>query len=71
MTTATRRELLQQLTRLSELAPDMRLGQLIANLAAMDGTPWDETLWELEDEKLLSAATELAADFERRNASVV
>ena len=71
MTTATRRQLLQQLTRLSELAPDMRLGQLIANLAAMDGTPWDETLWELEDEKLLSAATELAADFERRNASVV
>jgi hypothetical protein len=71
MITATRRELLQQMTRLSELAPDMRLGQLIANLAAMDGAPWDETLWELEDDKLLAAATEFAAVLERRNASVV
>ena len=71
MITTTRRELLQQITKLSELAPDMRLGQLIANLAAMDGTPWDETLWELEDEKLLCAATDLATNFERRNASVV
>ena len=42
MITTTRRDLLQQITRLSELAPEMRLGQLIASLAAMDGTPWDE-----------------------------
>ena len=55
MIDVTRHELLRQLTRLSELAPDIRLGQLIANLATMADAPWDETLWDLEDEKLLAA----------------
>jgi len=71
MIDVTRHELLRQLTRLSELAPDIRLGQLIANLATMADAPWDETLWDLEDEKLLAAAAELAAELERRNSSVV
>ena len=71
MIDATRQDLLQHLTRLSELAPDMRLGQLIANLATMADAPWDETLWRLDDEKLLAAAAELAADLERRSSSVV
>jgi len=71
MIEASRREILEQLGRLSELAPEMRLGQLIANLATMAEGPWDETLWDLEDEKLLAAAAQLAADLKRRNASAV
>jgi hypothetical protein len=64
-----RRELLAQLERLSELAPDMRLGQLVANLATMVEGPWDETLWNVEDEKLLAAASQFISDLERRSAS--
>jgi hypothetical protein len=71
MNNTTRRELLNQLERLSELAPDMRLGQLLANLANVADAPWDETLWNLEDEKLLAAARQLADDLQRRSASVV
>jgi hypothetical protein len=65
MNSSTRRELLEQLQRLSELAPDMRLGQLVASLATTD-RPWDETLWDVEDERLLAAAQELAISLEKR-----
>jgi hypothetical protein len=53
MIDATRRDILGRLARLSELAPDMRFGQLVANLAFMAAGPWDRTLWDLEDEQLL------------------
>jgi hypothetical protein len=71
MKNTTRGELLNQLERLSELAPDMRLGQLLANLANIADAPWDETLWSLEDEKLLAAARQFTDDLQRRSASVV
>jgi hypothetical protein len=67
----TKRELLERLWQLSELAPDIRLGQLIANLATTAEGPWDETLWNLDDDKLLDAAEELTAALERRNSSAV
>jgi len=70
MTSTTRREILDRLARLSELAPDMRFGQLIANLATLAEGPWDETLWNLEDEKLLAAARQLVADLDRRQTPV-
>ena len=43
----TRQEILERLARLSELAPDIRFAQLIANLAFMAAGPWDKTLWDL------------------------
>ena len=51
----TRHEILTRLARLSELAPDLRFGQLVANLAFVAAGPWDQTLWNLEDDKLLEA----------------
>lgn len=62
----TRQEILTRLARLSELAPDMRFGQLIANLAFMASGPWDQTLWDLEDEQLLGAIGQLESDLSRR-----
>jgi hypothetical protein len=53
-----RREILLELTRLSELAPDLRFGQMIANLAFLAAGPWNETLWDLEDDTLLQAIRE-------------
>jgi hypothetical protein len=66
MTEPVRQEILSRLTHLSELAPDMRFGQLIANLAFMAAGPWDQTLWNLEDEQLLGAIRQMEADLLRR-----
>jgi len=63
----TRQEILARLARLSELAPDMRFGQMIANLAFMAAGPWDQTLWDLEDEQLLEATRQLEADLSQRD----
>jgi hypothetical protein len=70
MTDSTRQEILARLGRLSELAPDMRFGQLIANLAFMAAGPWDQTLWDLEDERLLVAIRQLESDLSRRVADL-
>ena len=66
----TRHEILNRLARLSELAPDMRFGQLVANLAFMAAGPWDQTLWNLEDEQLLVAIRQFEADLTHRAAVV-
>ena len=62
----TRQEILDRLVRLSELAPDMRFGQLIANLAFMAAGPWDQTLWDLEDDQLVGAIRQMEADLSQR-----
>ena len=62
----TRQEILARLARLSELAPDMRFGQLVANLAFMAAGPWDQTLWNLEDDQLVGAIRQLESDLSQR-----
>jgi hypothetical protein len=62
----TRQEILARLARLSELAPEIRFGQLIANLAFLAAGPWDQTLWDLEDEPLLEAIRQFEADLCQR-----
>jgi hypothetical protein len=69
MTDPTRREILDRMGRLSELAPDMRFGQLVANLAFLAAGPWDRALWDLEDEQLLGAIRQFEADLSRREAA--
>jgi hypothetical protein len=56
MTTEVRREVLQVLSDLSECCPDVRFGQLIANLSYLAKGPTNEAIWDLEDEDLLAAA---------------
>ena len=66
MIESTRQEILTRLARLSELAPDLRFGQLIANLAFMAAGPWDQNLWNLEDEQLVGAIRQMEADLSQR-----
>ena len=66
MIESTRQEIPTRLARLSELAPDMRFGQLIANLAFMAAGPWDKTLWDLEDDQLIVAIRQLESDLSQR-----
>jgi hypothetical protein len=60
-----RQEMLDQLQRLSELAPDVRFGQLIANLTFLAAGPWDEHLWDIDDEVLLDAMRRHVDDLAR------
>ena len=66
-----RQEILDRLARLSELTPDMRFGQLIANLAFMAAGPWDQTLWNLEDDQLLEAIRQMEGDLSQRESSLL
>ena len=70
MINPVRHDILKFLERLSELAPDIRFGQLIANLAFLAAGPWDETLWDLEDDQLLAAIRQHIADLESREQPV-
>lgn len=65
-----RREILRLLEQLSELAPDVRFGQLIANLSYLAVAPTNEAIWDMEDEQLLSAIRKQIADLSARAAGV-
>ncbi len=54
--TSIRQETLAALTELSELAPEVRIGQLVANLSYLAKGLSKESIWEVEDEELLHAA---------------
>jgi hypothetical protein len=56
MMNPVRKEVLSVLTELSEVAPEIRLGQLIANLSYLARGLSKESIWEMEDEELLAAA---------------
>ena len=61
-----RRELLERLGSLWELAPTLRFGQLVCNLTTTAGgwAPGDQ--WDLEDERLLRAVRQMEAEFRLR-----
>jgi hypothetical protein len=66
MITPSRDRILRQLERVSALTPEFRFGQLIANLAFLAKGPWDQTLWELEDDELAAALDQFLEDLSRR-----
>ena len=53
-----RSDVLQVLGELSEVVPEVRLGQLIVNLSYLAREMTNEAIWDLEDEELLAAARE-------------
>jgi hypothetical protein len=56
MTPEIRQRLLQVLGELGAQAPDVRLGQMLANLSYMARGYSAEAIWDVEDEELLEAA---------------
>jgi hypothetical protein len=68
--TAIRQELLTNLMKLSEHDPDLRFGQLIANLATLAHGAKAEAIWDAEDEELLAAARRLLENYISRAANV-
>ena len=67
MNRAIRDELLQVLAGVGEHAPDLRFGQLIANLAFLARASGVSDVWEVEDEDLLEAARSHLRDLEGRS----
>lgn len=68
--TVSREELLRLMTELSERDPNLRMGQLIANLATLARGPEVENIWDAEDEELIAAAQRLLAHYRQRTAGV-
>lgn len=66
--TPQRKELLQLLAHLSEEAPELRPGQLIANLATLARGAEVEAIWDAEDEELIIAARRLLDHYRGRQA---
>ena len=70
MITGQRQEILRLLERLSELAPDVRFGQMIANLSYLAIGPTNEAIWDMEDDQLLPAIRKHIADLSDRGVNV-
>lgn len=56
MISPVRQEVLQVLAELSEVCPEVRLGQLIANLSYLARGLSNESIWDMGDEELLRVA---------------
>jgi hypothetical protein len=69
MISPVRKELLRAPEELSESCPDYRLGQLIANLCLLSEGPHAESIWDVDDEELLTAAQKHIKDWRERHVS--
>ena len=68
--TETRGELLRALAVLSDQDPELRLGQLVTNLATLARGAQVEAIWDCEDDELLAAANRLVEHYRARQATV-
>ena len=68
--TTPRKDLLALLAELSEADPELRFGQLIANLATLALGAKPEAVWDAEDEELLAAGQRLLGHYRARNEKV-
>ena len=71
MITAQRREILRLLDDLSDLTPEVRFGQLIANLSYLAVGPTSAAIWDMEDDQLIVAIRKHMADLSQTTANVV
>jgi hypothetical protein len=62
----SRKQLLQLLEELSCEAPDLRFGQLVANLATLALGAKTEAVWDADDADLVMAAQRLLANYQNR-----
>jgi len=70
MMSNTRLELLEALSDLSEQFPEVRLGQLVSNLATFAKGPQIEAIWDAEDKDLLEAAKQQLAVSRSRDSAM-
>jgi hypothetical protein len=66
----TRKELLALLAELSDADPELRFGQLVANLATLALGAKPEAVWDADDEALIAAAKRLLGHYRARQENV-
>jgi hypothetical protein len=71
MSANIRSELLSRLADLSRACPEMRFGQLIANLAVVARGTEPGAVWEMEDQELLAAVNWQLGELVSRRGSEV
>ncbi|HEV2293255.1 MAG TPA: hypothetical protein VGR35_05325 [Tepidisphaeraceae bacterium] len=71
MTHATRNELFRILAELSEVQPEVRLGQLITNLSYLARGLSTEAVWDVDDAELLAAARRQLEQWRAKHAAGV
>ena len=54
MTTGTKREIPELLVEIATLSPEIRIGQLLAQIGFLGEDQTGRSLWEIEDEQLLT-----------------
>ncbi len=68
MTPTTLHELIEKLADIHRLSPGVRFGQLLANLGFLVEDQTDQTLREVEDDRLLEIMEQHRIDLARRQA---
>ena len=69
--TAEREILLRLIADLSDANPDIRLGQLVTNLATLARGAQVQAIWDCEDDEFSAAATRLLARYRIRELNPV
>lgn len=70
MMNPVRQELLQMLAELSELVPEVRLGQLIVNLSYLARGLSNESIWDMEDDELLTVTRKHLEEWRARRGAM-
>ncbi len=71
MTSPVRQEALQTIAEISEVIPEVRLGQLLANLSYLARGLSPESIWEMEDAELLDVARKHLEELRSHRSAVV
>ncbi len=66
MITTTQHELIEKLALLQQLSPDVRFGQLLANVGLLVEDQTDDSLWDIDDARLLQVMEVHHIDLRRR-----
>lgn len=69
MIQATQHELIERLTDLQQLSPDVRFGQLLANVGFLVEDQTGQSLWDVEDARILEVMEKHRVDLLRRQQS--
>ena len=68
--TESREELLRMIAELSDADPELRLGQMLTNLATLARGAQPESVWDCEDDELIVAARRLLTRIRERHTAV-
>jgi hypothetical protein len=66
MIPATQHELIEKLRDLQQWSPEVRFGQLLANLGFLVEDQTDQALWDVEDARLLEVMEKHRVDLWQR-----